>query len=56
MSNPCHVILHVDTDAAATWSEHEVIERWARLFSTPVLVERCLRGQNSSEAADNKGP
>jgi len=54
MSNHYHVVLRVDTDAAATWSEREVIERWTRLFSTPVLVERYLRSQNSSEAADKK--
>jgi REP element-mobilizing transposase RayT len=54
MSNHYHLILRVDTDTASTWSEQEVIDRWTRLFSTPVLVERYLRGQNNDQAADNK--
>jgi len=54
MSNHYHVILHVDADQAAAWSEREVIERWTRLFSTPVLVERYLRHQTTSEAEVNK--
>ncbi|MEW8331763.1 MAG: hypothetical protein AB2692_12560, partial [Candidatus Thiodiazotropha sp.] len=42
MSNHYHVILHVDTERAAEWSEQEVITRWERLFSLPVLVHRYL--------------
>ncbi|WP_316365263.1 transposase [Candidatus Thiodiazotropha sp. CDECU1] len=42
MSNHYHVILHVDTERAAEWSEQEVITRWERLFSLPVLVQRYL--------------
>ncbi|MES9943408.1 MAG: transposase [Candidatus Thiodiazotropha sp.] len=42
MSNHYHVILHVDTECAAEWSEQEVITRWERLFSLPVLVQRYL--------------
>ncbi|MEW8071326.1 MAG: hypothetical protein AB2826_12965 [Candidatus Thiodiazotropha sp.] len=42
MSNHYHVILHVDTQCAAEWSEQEVIARWERLFSLPVLVQRYL--------------
>ncbi|PVV07102.1 MAG: transposase [gamma proteobacterium symbiont of Ctena orbiculata] len=42
MSNHYHVILHVDTECAVEWSEQEVITRWERLFSLPVLVQRYL--------------
>ncbi|MEW8257093.1 MAG: hypothetical protein AB2747_22265 [Candidatus Thiodiazotropha taylori] len=42
MSNHYHVILHVDTEEAAGWSDQEVITRWERLFSLPVLVQRYL--------------
>jgi len=56
MSNHYHLILRVDADTASTWTEQEVIERWTRLFSTPVLVERYLRSQSSSEAAGKKAP
>jgi len=54
MSNHYHVVLRVDADTAAAWSEREVIERWSTLFSTPVLVDRYLRGQNNAGAADRK--
>ncbi|MEW8152488.1 MAG: transposase [Candidatus Thiodiazotropha endolucinida] len=40
MSNHYHVILHVDIKDAAEWSEEDVIERWERLFSLPVIVQR----------------
>ncbi|MCU7920443.1 MAG: transposase [Candidatus Thiodiazotropha sp. (ex Epidulcina cf. delphinae)] len=40
LSNHYHVILHVDTERAAGWSEQAVIERWERLFSLPVIVQR----------------
>ena len=32
MSNHVHVVVFVDPDAAARWSDDEVGERWARLF------------------------
>ena len=54
MSNHYHVVLHVDADAATTWSEREVIERWTTLFSAPLLVERYLKNQNNAEATDKK--
>ena len=53
MSNHYHVILHVDTDQAAAWPQREVIERWNKLFSLPVLVQRYLRGQITSDAEVN---
>jgi hypothetical protein len=42
ISNHYHVILHVDTEHAKGLSEQEVIERWERLFSLPVIVQRYL--------------
>jgi len=35
-------------------SEDEIIKRWNRLFSLPVLVQRYLRGQTTSDAEVNK--
>jgi REP element-mobilizing transposase RayT len=32
MSNHYHLVLHVDVEAAKTWSTSEVISRWKRLF------------------------
>jgi hypothetical protein len=40
MSNHYHIIVHVDSERAAGWSEQDVIDRWERLFSLPVIVER----------------
>ncbi|MEW8184735.1 MAG: hypothetical protein AB2794_06965 [Candidatus Thiodiazotropha endolucinida] len=40
MSNHYHIILHVDPERAAGWSEQDVIARWERLFSLPVLIQR----------------
>ncbi|WP_018863986.1 transposase [Thioalkalivibrio sp. ARh3] len=39
MSNHYHLVVRLDADRAAAWSEGEVMERWERLFSLQ------LRGQ-----------
>ncbi|KLV42681.1 hypothetical protein SH16_02257 [Aeromonas caviae] len=40
MSNHYHLVLKVEPDTAANWSEREVAERWAALFLWPLLVRR----------------
>ncbi|MES9838906.1 MAG: transposase, partial [Candidatus Thiodiazotropha sp.] len=50
MSNHYHVILHIDAENAAGWSEQVVIERWERLFSLPVLVQRYRAMEALSKA------
>jgi REP element-mobilizing transposase RayT len=50
MQNHYHVILHVDTERAKAWSEQEVIDRWERLFSLPVIVQRYLAHEPISQA------
>ena len=45
MSNHYHVVLRVDRERAAGWSDKAVAERWMRLFSAPLLVQRWLRGE-----------
>ena len=49
MSNHYHVVLHVDTEAADLWDEHEIIDRWTALFKEPVLIERFLRGEATTQ-------
>lgn len=44
MSNHYHLVLHVDTSEAARWSNQQVIERWTKLFSKPLLIERFEKG------------
>jgi REP element-mobilizing transposase RayT len=50
MSNHYHVIFHVDPERAAGWSEQEVIERWERIFSLPVIVQRYLAKEAITQA------
>ncbi|MCG7980700.1 MAG: transposase [gamma proteobacterium symbiont of Clathrolucina costata] len=50
LSNHYHVILHVDSGCAAKWSDQEVIERWERLFSLPVLIQRYLGKEPITQA------
>ncbi|ELI6424624.1 transposase [Aeromonas veronii] len=45
MSNHYHLVLKVEPDTAAGWSEREVAERWASLFQWPLLVRRWYQGE-----------
>lgn len=42
MSNHYHLVLHVDEERAASWSNREVAERWVQLYSGNILVNRWL--------------
>ena len=44
MSNHYHVIVCVDREQAADWSEHEVARRWHQLFKGTTLTQRFVRG------------
>lgn len=37
MSNHVHVVLRIDPDASASWTDQEVAARWVRLF--PATLE-----------------
>ncbi|TQE93177.1 MAG: transposase [Spiribacter salinus] len=50
MSNHYHLVVRLDSDRATAWSEDEVMERWERLFSLPLLVARYRAGQTSTVA------
>lgn len=50
MSNHTHLVLRLNPEKAKSWSEEEVIDRWKRLFSLPVLVQRFVRGETKSGA------
>jgi len=45
MSNHYHVVLHVRSDIEQTWSDHDVITRWHKLFSGTVLSRGFLSNQ-----------
>jgi hypothetical protein len=38
MSNHYHVVLRVDQEEALRWDDIEVVQRWERLFSVPVIA------------------
>lgn len=52
MSNHYHVVLHVRTDIANAWSDHEVVERWHSLFSGTALSTQYLAGSSVTEAQE----
>jgi REP element-mobilizing transposase RayT len=42
MSSHYHIVLRIDRERALGWSLDELLERWTRLFSGPLLVTRYL--------------
>ena len=48
MSNHYHLVLKVEPDTAANWSER-VAERWAALFQWPLLVRRWYQRESLIE-------
>ena len=42
MSNHYHLVLRVNTAQANAWSDREVAERWTKLFSGSMLVQRWV--------------
>ena len=51
MSNHYHIVMRIDRERALEWTLEEVLERWTRLFSGPLLVTRYL----SEECAEMTG-
>ena len=54
MSNHYHMVLHVDSSKAASWSDKEVLTRWTQLFKGPLLVQRYLAESPLHEAEQNQ--
>lgn len=53
MSNHYHVVLHINTRMADNWSRDEVLNRWTRLFTGPIQVQRYLSRDRLTEAELN---
>ncbi|WP_101676304.1 transposase [Alloalcanivorax mobilis] len=51
MSNHYHVVIKINRDQAASWSDEEVAERWMRFFKGPSLVALWLDGQSNAAEA-----
>jgi REP element-mobilizing transposase RayT len=45
MSNHYHVILHINTERAKTWTDFEVVARWHQLFNGNVLSQKYLKNE-----------
>lgn len=50
MSNHYHLVLHVDQARSASWSPHEVISRWRKLYAGPAIIHRFENNETLSEA------
>jgi REP element-mobilizing transposase RayT len=51
MSNHYHLVVRVDKERGQAWSDDEVLERWMRLFSGPVYLQRYLEDPATAEPA-----
>lgn len=52
MSNHYHVVLHINTAQAQTWSLKETIERWHKLYQGNIISQRFSRGEIMSESEE----
>ncbi|KEQ16910.1 transposase [Endozoicomonas numazuensis] len=50
MSNHYHVVLHINRKQCEQWGDREVLERWTRLFSGHLLVQRFLANDKLGKA------
>jgi hypothetical protein len=48
MSNHYHLVLHVDADRVAAWSDDQVLERWCQIFKGEQVIQRYLGGAKLS--------
>jgi len=53
MSNHYHVVVHVDWERAAHWTNVEVVRRWCCLYKGNLLSQRFMRGDSLSRAEFN---
>jgi putative transposase len=51
MSNHYHLVLHVDSTAAAAWSDEEVIARWRALFPRNGALIQTLQNNSNTRVA-----
>lgn len=54
MSNHYHLVVNINKDRASTLSQHQVVERWGNAHKLPVLIQRWLSNQLSSQTEREK--
>ncbi len=50
MNNHYHLVLKVNIQCAAAWSDHEVLDHWCQIFDGPLLVQRYRTGESLGAA------
>ncbi|AMO54550.1 transposase [Endozoicomonas montiporae] len=50
MSNHYHVVLHINREQGKSWDTRQVLERWTKLFSGHLLVQRFLANDSMGKA------
>lgn len=50
MSNHHHVVLHINKAKSLHWTDHEVCERWHKLYKGTVLTQKFERGEALDDA------
>ena len=50
MSNHYHVVLHINREQGESWNTREALQRWTKLFSGNLLVQRFLANDSLSKA------
>ena len=50
MSNHYHLVVRLHPEAARSWSDDEVLDRWTALYRGPLLVQRRRAGEALTEA------
>jgi len=51
MSNHLHVVLHINSKKAASWSTLDVLKRWHKLHKGTLFTQQCVRGEPLPEYA-----
>jgi REP element-mobilizing transposase RayT len=54
MSNHYHLVVRLNGQQAASWTENEVMMRWGELFSLPPLIAIYRAGQAATQAEQEK--
>jgi len=49
MSNHYHVVIRIDAERVASWSEEEVAHRWMQIFSGPLLMQQYSSNADLTE-------
>jgi len=48
MSNHYHIVVRIDADRARAWDDDEVLQRWTKIFTGPVFVQKYLSDARDS--------